>query len=162
MGRRNQLAKIDEEDSDYSTRVSVHTGHLLSIDKPDLNNTGQVEIAIKNYFTLCQEDKVKPTISGLAMSLGVNRKTLLKYASGETRVNNREAIATALQTIEVFDETMLKQGLMPALAGIFIFKNNYGYTDKTEVVTGTDELSDEEIAERYLKKHEVVADIKPQ
>ena len=160
--KRNEIATIDDDSESgipYTKRVAIHTNHLLEFGKPNLDNPYEVELAITTYFKLCQSDEVKPTVSGLAMALGVSRATLLKYANGTTRIQNREAVVMALQTIEVFDEMLLKEGLMPALAGIFLFKNNYGYTDKTEIVSGVDEMSDEEIEKRYRDKHEIVGDV---
>lgn len=159
--KKKEVATIDDSESgvSYAKRLSIHTTHLLELGKPNLDNAYEVELAVNNYFLLCQQDEVRPTVSGLAMALGVSRATLLKYANGTTRVNNREIIVMALQTIEIFDEAMLKEGLMPALAGIFLFKNNYGYTDKTELVAGTEELTDEEIEKRYRERHEIVSDV---
>ena len=161
MAKKKEMTVVTNEVGEvlsYEQRLSQHTNKLLVMSKPNLDVPAQVEMSIVNYFQMCQEDVVKPTVSGLAMALGVSRETLLKYKNGETRIQNREAVVRAVQTIEVFDEALLKEGLMPALAGIFLFKNNYGYTDKTEVVKGTDDMSDEEIEKRYREKHEVVSE----
>ena len=161
MAKKKEMTVVTNDVGEvlsYEQRLSQHTSKLLIMKKPNLDLPQQVETSIINYFRMCQEDVVKPTVSGLAMALGVSRETLLKYKNGETRIQNREAVVRAVQTIEVFDEALLKEGLMPALAGIFLFKNNYGYTDKTEVVKGTDDMSDEEIEKRYREKHEVVSE----
>ena len=41
---------------------------------------------------------------------------------------------------------------------VFNAKNNYGYSDKTDVKIISDEMSDEEIERRYRDMHEVVSE----
>ena len=142
MGKKN-LPKAfgDEEENEmpYASRVLINSGHIFEYKISNLDNVELVEDTIQKYFELCRQDKVRLTISGLGMILGgLTRNQLMKIASGQTKSSCQSAIQTALQTIEMFDEQMLKEGLFPALAGIFYFKNNYGYTDKTELVVGAD------------------------
>ena len=65
---------------------------------------------------------------------------------------------TQTGSIETFDELMFKEGKINPVGGLFLMKNNYGYTDKTEVKISDDEISTEEIERRYHEQHEIVED----
>ena len=92
------------------------------------------------------------------MALGTNRRTLLKWYSGETRIYNREIIQQYFELLETFDELMFKDGKINPVGGLFLMKNNYGYTDKTEVKISDDDMSVDEIERRYREQHEIVED----
>ena len=86
------------------------------------------------------------TITGLALSLGVTRQTLLEYegeVEGREKKDPRYAdtIKDAKTKIENFNEQML-YGPSPT-GTIFNLKNNYGWKDKTEqdITTGGEKLS---------------------
>ena len=145
-----------EKQEKWSADALAHLNHVALIEKPDLKEPKQIIKACDSYFSLCKQDNQKPTMSGLAMALGTNRRTLLKWYSGETRVYNREIIQQYFDLLESFDELMLKEGKINPVGAVFIMKNNYGYTDKTEVKITDDDLTEEEIKRRYEEQHEIV------
>ena len=85
--------------------------------------------AIKNYFKEC-DDKEKPyTVSGLALSLGVDRSTLIRY-------NEKSSYATLIKNAKLKIENQLEESLyrLGNNSGvIFNLKNNYGWKDTVEV-----------------------------
>jgi len=76
--------------------------------------------------------RVRPfTISGLALHLGVDRKTLLNY---EEREEFFPTIKNAKTRIENYTEEQLYNSSAKNMTGIiFNLKNNYGWVDKQEV-----------------------------
>jgi hypothetical protein len=95
---------------------------------------------LEEYFEKCQTTDLLPTITGLAVHLGTDRKTLYNYKSKDTfSPLIKEALTRCENTIE---QLALQGKLNPAMS-IFSLKNNYGWVDKTEVDN----------------KHEVVAPI---
>ena len=91
-------------------------------------NEKDLEEAINKYFIECDEKDKPYTISGLALSLGIDRRTLVNY--GE-----RESFFPLIKNAKAKVETMLEENLyrLGNNSGIiFNLKNNYGWTDKQE------------------------------
>ena len=99
---------------------------------PKFTCVEDIEIAIEAYFQDCVEDRDHPkpfTMSGLALSLDMDRKTLLNYSNKEEYF---PTIKRARDRVENDVETRLLSG--QAVAGaIFNLKNNFAWVDKTEV-----------------------------
>ena len=150
--------KETQEKEKWSANALEHLQNISRIKAPDLKEPKQIIRACDEYFSLCKQDNQKPTMSGLAMALGTNRRTLLKWYSGETRIYNREIIQQYFELLETFDELMFKDGKINPVGGLFLMKNNYGYTDKTEVKISDDDMSVDEIERRYREQHEIVED----
>lgn len=75
-------------------------------------------------------DEIKqfaPTMSGLALSLGVDRKTITNYA-------NKDEFFPTIKKARAKVEVALEQGLYgKSVTGlIFNLKNNFGWADKQE------------------------------
>ena len=96
---------------------------------------------INNYFNNCDANELPYTISDLAISLGVNRSTLLRWEKSEPMfVNmNEDEIAEFCNTVkmakarcEAYAERYLFTAKNPA-GVIFNLKNNYNWVDKQEI-----------------------------
>jgi len=88
----------------------------------------QLQKGIDAYFNMCDEKEKPYTMSGLALSLGIDRRTLINY--GE-----RDLFFTQIKNAKAKVETMLEENLyrLGNNSGIiFNLKNNYGWTDKIE------------------------------
>ena len=108
-----------------------------------------LEAAVDNYFavdafmpTKDGEAEFLPTMSGLALSLDVDRRTLVNYSHNEKFF---PTIRKARAKIESFIETRLYGGNVAGC--VFNLKNNFDWKDKQEVETKdtTNEVSDEEL-----------------
>lgn len=138
------------ERAEYSNKAINHIMEVLEVSKYVPTSSEQIFNQGKKYFMICEENTITPTSSGLAMALGMKRKQLLAIASGEIRVQYQEAYQELWQMLEIYDETMMKQGKVNAIVGIFNQKNNHGWVDKVEVIHGGDKQeSDDEIKKRY-------------
>lgn len=84
-----------------------------------------------------------PTMAGLALSIGVDRKTLNNYAHKDEFF---PAIKKARQRVEV----ALEQHLYTknVTGAIFNLKNNFGWKDKHEIEQQTTHKVDDSLAER--------------
>ena len=158
--KKEELVKVEEQAptivESHNTKALAHLLMLKDIEKPNLDNPTQVEVACKNYMALCVQNDQKPLVSGLAMVLGVNRKELLDILGGKMRSEAREVIKEYFAVLETYDELALKEGKINAVAGIFLGKNNYGYTDGVKVEIVKDEESNEEIASRYKEYAKII------
>lgn len=95
----------------------------------------ELEDAVNNYFdndanVLDPDGKeiFLPTMSGLALSLGVSRQTVVNYSNKEEFF---DTINKARGKIENFIERRLYGNNVTGC--IFNLKNNFGWKDKTEV-----------------------------
>lgn len=89
----------------------------------------ELQESIDAYFDYCDENNKPYTICGLALHLGVDRKTLINYGK-------REAFSTQIKNAKARVETMLEENLyrLGNNSGIiFNLKNNYGWKDNVEV-----------------------------
>ena len=94
----------------------------------------ELEKAVDNYFAVdAHIDQGEglvylPTMSGLALSLGVDRKTVLNYSNKEDFF---PTINKARCKIESFIETRLYGNNVTGC--IFNLKNNFGWKDRSEI-----------------------------
>ncbi|MDU7363901.1 terminase small subunit [Clostridium sp.] len=98
---------------------------------------------IEEYFSLCEKDKIIPTITGLAYTLNTTRKTLLEYENSNenSRLKGVEdsvkaeyinTIKRAKQRIEMeYEQALFNKNSV--VGAIFTLKNNYGWVDKQEI-----------------------------
>lgn len=99
----------------------------------------ELQKGIDKYFKEC-DNKDKPyTMSGLALSLGIDRKTLINY--GE-RDSYSTLIKKAKQKVECQLEENALMGKSNSTFTIFNLKNNYGWQDKTEMEIRKDPIED--------------------
>ncbi len=99
----------------------------------DVTDIEAVEERCVWYFRRCVEDDIKPTLQGLANALGVTKRTLMNWVSGESRSETHYKIAQKAYNIllELW-EAYMSEGKINPIAGIFLGKNQYGMKDKTE------------------------------
>lgn len=110
------------------------------------------------YFALCAQDDMKPSVAGMALAFGVDRKTIWAWANGVDSktlpAESRNLIKKAYQLLNAQMESYMQNGKINPVAGIFLMKNNMGYADKQEVVlTPNQQLGDQVPAEDLEKKY---------
>ncbi len=112
-------------------------------------NVDELQNLIDEYFSLCDENRRPYTITGLALYLDMDRKTLLRYEK-DYEDEYRHTIKRAKERVQEFVECCLfKKGIAQGV--IFNLKNNFGWEDKQSVdsnvsntVTIINDLPDEE------------------
>ena len=138
---------------------------LFNMEDIDLHDLVAVQERLNDYFKLYAENDMKPTVAGMAMSLGMNRRTL--WAITHDGVTGSAGYKTALPQdvaltikkayflLENLWESYMASGKINPVSGIFLGKNNYGYQDKTEYVLTPNTQQDNDydpdsIRKRYL------------
>lgn len=98
-------------------------------------NKEEIDQAIKAYFERCEESGKPLTMSGLAVWLDMDRRSLVNYG-------NREefflSIKRARAMIEASTEERMLMNELNVTGAIFSLKNNYGWVDKQEIKEETD------------------------
>lgn len=108
----------------------------------------ELQKAINDYFLKCDEKEKPYTMTGLAISLGVDRTTLINYGkrdSFSTLVKNAKA-----RVEEQLEESLYRLGNNSGV--IFNLKNNYGWRDKVEYSNDGGEISKLDEILKEIKK----------
>lgn len=159
--RRADLSEMysPHPDPGENTRYMQHSLTMMEWERPDLSDPAAVKARIRQYFDLCARNDMKPSIEGLGVAMGTNRKTLWRWVNGISQTvppNSREVLASAYDVINAQMADYMQNGKINPVAGIFLMKNNMGYEDKTEMVlTPNSALGEEqrpdEIAQKYAE-----------
>ena len=157
---------LEEGDNTKYLRINME---LFNMPMVDLYNAEEVEKRLAEYFEIYAKYDVKPTVTGMALSLGMDRGTLRNVAkdlptggSGyKTALPKRVALSIkkAYILLENLYENYMQNGKINPVAGIFLGKNNYGYRDTSEYVVtpntrGNEDYSAEDIRKKYLTDEE--------
>ena len=137
---------------------------LFELPPIDLNDPEQVVSRLKEFFQIHAEADMKPTVSGMGMALGLDRRRLWEIKTGNYYSNKWmkelptltvDSIKRAYEYMEILWENYMQNGKINPVSGIFLGKNNFGYQDKTEYVVTPNTHNDsdynaEDIRARYL------------
>lgn len=125
----------------------------------DINNDEEVEERIIKYFQYCFDNDIKPGVEGMALAVGVNRRTLWDWEVGNSRsgVGSRRSdiIKKSKQILANYMESLSQNGKINPITAIFLLKNHFGYSDKQEIEVKAqqplEEIPLDEIQERVKK-----------
>lgn len=152
--KRSEQMQVQTEPGD-NTKYLTHALRLANLPKFDTKNVTLLEERIMEYFQICAEDDSKPSVAGLALAIGVDRKTIWQWSQGENS-DRGNTIKKAYQILNLMMEDYMQNGKINPVSGIFLMKNNFGYADKQEVVLTPnnplgEQKSNAELEERYLE-----------
>lgn len=135
---------------------------LFNMEKIDQCDRQAVQDRILEYFGLYAEFDTKPTVQGLAIALGMSRRTLYgithdlpitgwgNYSKLPSDITND--IKNAYYLLENLWETYMQNGKINPVSGIFLGKNNFGYQDKVEHVVTPNVKTEEDYSVDEIKK----------
>lgn len=161
----NGLNLADGDNSKYLA-VSIE---LMNLPDIDLKDPKQVIDRLNKYFQIHADNDMKPTVAGMGMALGLDRRRLWEIKTGNYNTSKsleelptltKDSIKKAYKLMENLWENYMQNGKINPVSGIFLGKNNFGYQDKTEYVvtpnTNSDsDYSTEDIRKRYaIDSHE--------
>ena len=137
---------------------------LFNLPSIDLKDPEQVNRRLMEFFKIHADADMKPTVSGMGMALGLDRRRLWEIKTGnfgtqkglsELPTLTKDSIKRAYEYMEILWENYMQNGKINPVSGIFLGKNNFGYQDKTEYVVtpnvnNDSDYSAEDIRARYL------------
>ena len=137
---------------------------LFNLPPIDLKDPEQVNHRLMEFFQLHADADMKPTVSGMGMALGLDRRRLWEIKTGnygtqkalaELPTLTKDFIKRAYEYMEILWENYMQNGKINPVSGIFLGKNNFGYQDKTEYVVTPNTQNDsdysaDDIRKRYL------------
>ena len=156
--KRSEQMQVQTEPGENAMFLA-HALEISHMSKIDTANPEQVKSRLEEYFALCVKNDMRPNVPGMALSLGVDRGTLWRWANGEGKGKNSEicdTIKRAYALLNILIEQHMQTGKINPVSGIFLMKNNFGYADKQEVVLTPnnplgDQTTNEELEQRYLE-----------
>lgn len=105
---------------------------------PKVKTDEECEERIGQFFLMCAENGQIPTVEKMALSLGIDTRTLTEWEHGRLHNGSRMLmVKKAKQFLSSFDADMLIKNKLNPVAYIFRAKNYYGMVDKTDVAIGT-------------------------
>ena len=156
-------AALNVEPGD-NTKYVLLGAKLFNLPSIDLHDPNQVNDRLNEFFQIHAEADMKPTVSGMGMALGLDRRRLWEIKSGAKKGGTTEydlptptlvAIKRAYEYMEILWENYMQNGKINPVSGIFLGKNNFGYQDKVEHVLtpnmqNDSDYSADDIRARYL------------
>ena len=147
-----------------NTKYMMVSMQLFNLPSIDLNKSELVRERLNEYFEIHAKADMKPTVAGMAMALGIDRRRLWEIKTGVSTSNRwvenlpdetKDLIKKAYNYLETLWENYMHNGKINPVSGIFLAKNNFGYQDKVEhVITpnmnNSADYSADDIRARYL------------
>ena len=150
---------LQTEPGDNAKYLAVSM-ELYKLPAIDLKDPEQVNARLGEYFEIHLKNDLKPTVSGMGMALGLDRRRLWEIKTDNEKAMNlptlvSDSIKKAYVIMENLWENYMQNGKINPVSGIFLGKNNFGYQDKTEYVltpnsNNSDDYNAEDIKKRYL------------
>lgn len=148
-----------------NTRIVQTSMKFFDMPKVDLNDPEAVRERLGEYFRIYGEADLKPTVAGMAMALGVDRRRLWAIANDQPTggqgskmklpEETADLVKKAYEILETTMENYASAGKINPVMAIFMMKNHFGYQDKTEYVLTPNQKTEsdydvDEINKRYL------------
>ena len=154
---------LGQEPGDNS-RIVLTNMKFFDMPRVDLKDPEAVRERLAEYFQIYGEADLKPTVAGMAMCLGVDRRRLWDIKTGnyvnvggyrDLPSETVDLVKKAYEILETSMEAYANAGKINPVMAIFMMKNHFGYQDKTEYVLtpNQQQASDydaEDIRKRYL------------
>ena len=147
-----------------NTRIVQTNMKFFDMPKVDLKNPDAVHERLVDYFRIYGEADLKPTVAGMAMCLGVDRRRLWDIKTGnyvnvggykDLPEETVDLVKKAYEILETTMENYANAGKINPVMAIFMMKNHFGYQDKTEYVLTPNQKNEndydaDDIRKRYL------------
>ena len=134
---------------------------LFNMPRVDLEDEWAVRERITEFFEVYAKRGLKPTVAGLGLALGLDRRRLWEIKTGAVNTRQRtwpkgtqDSIRGAYVIMESLWESYMVGGKLNPVTGIFLAKNQYGYVDRMDHVVAPNveeqQRSAEDIRRRYI------------
>ena len=163
---------LGQEPGDNS-KIVLTNMKFFDMPKVDLHDPEAVRERLIEYFKIYGEADLKPTVAGMAMALGVDRRRLWAIANDQPNGGNgykvnippesTDLVKKAYEMLETSMEAYANAGKINPVMAIFMMKNHFGYQDKTEYVLTPNQKQEsdynaDEISKRYLAESATIVD----
>jgi hypothetical protein len=131
------MVELPEGDNNKYTTFALE---IMKLPKIDVRDPIQLRNRVIDYFQLCADHDMKPGVAAVGLAIGLDRRRLWEIRSGNhVRVSGipqecKDIINEVYDSLEVLWEGYMANGKINPVSGIFLGKNNFGYSDKQEYV----------------------------
>lgn len=155
---------LEEGDNNKFTSMGLW---LMNLPKIDVHDPEAVQQRLNDYFGYMASQDAKPTVAGMAMALGMDRRRLWEIKVGAQTTNRwiedlpnevKDSIKKAYSLMEYLWENYMVNGKINPVTGIFLGKNNFGYQDKQEMVLTPNTQNESDFSEDDLRKRYMIED----
>ena len=155
---------LEEGDNNKFTSMGLW---LMNLPKIDVHDPEAVQQRLNDYFGYMASQDAKPTVAGMAMALGMDRRRLWEIKVGAQTTNRwiedlpnevKDSIKKAYSLMEYLWENYMVNGKINPVTGIFLGKNNFGYQDKQEMVLTPNTQNESDFNEDDLRKRYMIED----
>ena len=131
---------------------------LMRLPKIDLRDPKQMRERVGEYFQLCADFDMKPAVTALGLSLGMDRRRLWEVKNGQDYQGmpqeSKDVIKMAYDSLEMLWESYMQNGKINPVSGIFLGKNNFGYKDQQEYVVTPNTMGEDESLDVIAAKYD--------
>ena len=155
---------LEEGDNNKFTSMGLW---LMNLPKIDVHDPEAVQQRLNDYFGYMASQDAKPTVAGMAMALGMDRRRLWEIKTGNYHTSKSledlpnevtDSIKKAYSLMEYLWENYMVNGKINPVTGIFLGKNNFGYQDKQEMVLTPNTQNESDFNEDDLRKRYMIED----
>ena len=147
-----------------NTKIVLTNMKFFNMPAIDLHDPVAVQERLCEYFQIYGDADLKPTVAGMGMALGLDRRRLWEIKTGnyvnvggykDLPPETVDLIKKAYEILETSMEAYANAGKINPVMAIFMMKNHFGYQDKTEYVLTPNQKQEsdydaDEISKRYL------------
>lgn len=174
-GNKRPDRSVQTEPGDNRKYIE-HSLRMWDWPTPDMQEPEEVKARVIQYFELCAKDDMKPSVAGLALAFGIDRRRLWEIVAGVTEGHSvtknvapgtRDYLKKAYGILNTQIENYAQNGKINPVTAIFLMKNHFGYRDQQEVVVTPngalgDQVPEDELAKKYLDDVSVVSSYDPE
>ena len=134
INSQNRIDADLNEIPDYVTERLTMINYVRDLGKQGKPKTPEeLQTRLEDYFKICKDNAMKPTIEGMALACDIDRRTFWTWCNGKRGAEIQDICTRAKQTLLTFIETALYENKINAVAGIFSLKNCGGWQDTTTI-----------------------------
>lgn len=137
-----------------NAKYTAHNLMLYRLKPVSFESADEVAERTETYFDICNQNDMKPSVAGYALSLGISRQELWNIVSGR-RVKSDAVVDLLKRAYLVLNAQMedyMQNGKINPVSGIFLMKNSFQYQDKQEIQVSAnqgDAESPDQLASKY-------------
>jgi len=150
----NNVELPDGDNNKYTTFALA----LMRLPKIDIRDPKQMKERVGEYFQMCADFDMKPAVTALGLSLGMDRRRLWEVKNGQDYQGmpqeSKDIIKMAYDSLEMLWESYMQNGKINPVSGIFLGKNNFGYKDQQEYVVTPNTMGEDESPDVIAAKYD--------
>lgn len=121
----------DGEFVSKALRLNINIRNLGKAGKP--KTVQEMEDRIDQYFEVCQQAQLNPTVEGLAMAIDYDRRTLFDIQNAKAKIQFSDTVKKAKDFIANYDAILASSNKMNSAVYCFRSKNFYQMKDTVQV-----------------------------